>query len=203
MLTYSPNERIRSFAVDPGTSTLGLSIVDVLPNSTLELVHADTINIEKEIRRSDEYRSIAEDYGMMDARLSAVRDNLLELLLQYKPHVLSLETPYMGRFPAAFRALVECMRAILTAYRDYNDELEIYLVEPSTAKAAVGVIKRGSNKDIVEKLLRERFKENCKPGEFHPSGYTFLMDEHSWDSLAINYYVLKLYDFFQGANNVR
>lgn len=201
MITYNPNDPVLSFAVDPGTSTLGLTIVKVLPDSTLELVHSETIEIDKEIRRSTEYQHLAEEYSMMDARLSVIRDCLLELLLEYEPHVLSVETPYMGRFPAAYRALVLCMSAVLKSFRDYNDDLPIHFIEPSSAKAAVGVVKKGSHKDVVERLLRARFKPNCKKKEFHESELIEFMDEHQWDSLAVNYATLAFYDFFDGEKN--
>lgn len=93
----------------------------------------------------------------------------------------------MGRFAAAFRALTECMVFISDAVGRYDPMMLLHVVDPPTAKMAVGlVIKKGMTKDDVKKaVLALKDLEN-------PNGIILEdLDEHSIDSIAVGYYLAK------------
>ena len=66
----------------------------------------------------------------------------------------------------------------------WNEDVRLWLVDPPTAKIAVGAPGRGGGKDAVRDAL-------LKNKEFATEVEVDLLDEHSVDSIAIGWWGLK------------
>lgn len=170
----------RVMGIDPGTDTLGLSVLDLnLTDCSIVIRQAMTVSGERNSRR---YTHFNEVYGDKAARLYAHETFLLNAMQCWMPHSIISEAPFLGRFPAAFAALVECLSSIRTAVNQYDCSLPLLTVDPPTAKKAVGVVKKGSTKDDVKagilSMLGPKFRTDINVAE---------LDEHSIDSIAVAY----------------
>lgn len=174
----------RFIALDPGTETLGVAVFDVdLVTGIARIPWVSTLRASRSNHFNEYAASI---HGDRHARLSAHHDRLVEIFYQWQPQGVASESPYMGRFPQAYAALVECMQMIRSAVSQYDYSLTILTVEPTAAKKAVGVTQRGSNKDLVRDLVLAK-PELVFVGDVNPH----LLDEHSTDALAVGYFVLQ------------
>lgn len=170
---------LRFIAIDPGTDTLGLSVWDVDFQS--QKAYIQTVGTHKANRSNSFDDSTADIYGERYARLNAHHTALIECFRTWQPTAIVSESPFMGRFPQAYAALVECIGMIQSAIREYDFTMRLITIDPMSAKQAVGVSKRGSNKGLVRDgvlALKDLIYLNNSPQ---------LLDEHSIDSLAVGY----------------
>lgn len=169
--------------IDPGTDTLGVSVLDVhLHLNTLSLVFAQTF---QGAQMAQHYRYIMQVHGDKVARLKAHEDNLYYLLTLYQPHEVISEAPYMGRFPAAYGALVQCMDSIRGALIRYDPMLPLHTADPPTVKNAVGVGGRTGDKALMATAVQQLVEQSIL---LNPNGLCIAaLDEHSIDSIAVAY----------------
>ena len=174
----------RYIALDPGTDTLGVAVFDLdLATGIARIPWVSTLRASRSNHFNDYAATL---HGDRYARLNAHHARLVELFQQFQPQLIASESPYMGRFPQAYAALVECMQIIQSAVTQYDYGLSVLTVEPTAAKKAVGVLKRGSNKDLVRDLVL------AKPElQFIGGVNPYTLDEHSTDALAVGYFVLQ------------
>lgn len=169
----------RVVGIDPGTNTLGVAVLDIqLATNEIALLDARTFVGQSML---DGYRKLAAVHGDRMARLMAHEDNLVRYFQTMTPHSIISESPFLGRFPATFAALTECMTTIRRAVWRYEQELSLLLVDPPTAKMAVGlVIRRGMDKeDVKQAILRLTALQN-------PTNLDLAaLDEHSIDAIAV------------------
>lgn len=182
----------RICSIDPGSNTLGFAVLEVdLVAGGVTVDEAVTFNGEK---MSQQYPHLIEVHGEKVARLYAHEKNLLRAFQHYKPHAIICESPFLGRFPQAYAALVECMTAIRRACYQYNPHIRLDTVDPMTAKQAVGVVikkapkgskhkKQGLTKDDVKQAILQ-LKDLTNQAE----RMLTQMDEHSIDAIAVGYY---------------
>lgn len=175
----------RIVGIDPGTDTLGVSVLDVhLHDNTIELASSQTF--KGSVMARGEYRHIDEYHGNKTARLKAHEDNLYRFFCQWRPHDITSESPYMSaRRPSAYGALVECIGTIRSAMIRYDWMLRLHLIDPPSVKNAVGVGGKSGDKDqmytAVNRLVNEGRIQN-------PHGVPVTsLDEHSIDSIAVAY----------------
>lgn len=182
MLICPPSDPIfRVMALDPGTDTLGIAILDVNMNlGTVNVISAITHSGAKLGRR---YTTITESHGERASRIYAHEQNIYHQLTWWRPHAIISESPYMGRFPQAFAALVECMGAIQRAVMRYNPAMILETVDPTTAKKCVGVTHRKSTKDDVRVGVM-----SMSNIIFPDKSIIDNLDEHSTDAIAVGYY---------------
>ena len=168
----------RICAIDPGTDTLGVAILDVyLTRRIIRVVEARTFTA------SDHYASVRHfglQYGDRGLRMYWHGIHLTNLLFGWQPQSVIAEAPYMGRFPAAYEALVECRTMIRQAVTDYNPGIPLLLVDPPTAKKSVGaIVKKGSKENVQESVLKLPFLEWYQPLAIED------LDEHCFDAIAV------------------
>lgn len=169
----------RFISIDPGTETLGVAVWDVDLNSKqATIVSVFTLKASRS-NRLDEWADTL--FGSRYARLDAHYNALCELFKYYQPSNIVSESPYMGRFPQAYAALVECMNMLQAATSNYDMSLRVITIDPMSAKQAVGVTKRGSNKDLV------RDNVLALKDIMFLSNNPLLLDEHSIDAVAVGY----------------
>lgn len=193
MLRLPPcNPIYRFIALDPGTETLGVSVFDI--NFAERRAYIPLVTTFKASRSNYYNDQDGNVFGDRYARLDAHRHALIQLFASYQPAAIVSESPFMGRFPQAFAALTECMSMIQSAIREYSYSMRLETVDPMTAKQAVGVSKRGSNKELVrEGVLKipDIVFLNCDPST---------LDEHSIDSIAVGYSRFKSITNFLGVS---
>jgi hypothetical protein len=168
----------RICAIDPGTDTLGVAIIDLyLTRRIMRVVEVRTY------KASDRYASVAHlNQSLSDRGLRMYWHgiNLTNVLFAWLPNAVIAEAPYMGRFPAAYEALVECRSMIRQSVASYNPALELLLVDPPSAKKSVGaIVKKGSKENVQESVLKLPFLE-----WYQPLGIDAI-DEHGFDAIAV------------------
>lgn len=194
------DEPLRIVSIDPGSSTMGISLLEVRFDGSNKVVVRESYTIHLRDTHPT-YAAMRDLHGSRVARLLQVGDTLADLFRQYRPHVVIAEDNYMGRFAAAFEALVECVMVIRNTLYQYDRFIPLYMVEPSAAKRVAGVEKQGGGKGKKRKrkydktnqaekkeLVREALRKRTDI-EWHVELDT--LDEHSVDSVAIGYYYVK------------
>lgn len=173
--------------IDPGSTTLGVTIIeyDVI---TLEITktYSHTLNAGRIPLNENDVALNNERY----ARIFLLANILYELFREYGPNFVVSESPFLKRrFPLAFAVLTEVVFAIRMALHRYDPTIKLELVDPPTAKKAVGaIITKGKEqknpvRDALIKLLPDL---NYDPTHYEQE---FLcLDEHSIDSIAIAYW---------------
>ncbi|MND25671.1 hypothetical protein D3C87_1317840 [compost metagenome] len=179
-------------SIDPGTDTLGTAVHDVdLFTGEVILRDATTLHGERNSRR---YPGVAEVHGNRWAKLHSHEIEILHWLRYFQPNALICESPFLGRFPQAFEALVECKTAIRRALYQYDLTMPLETVDPPSAKIAVGAPGKSKKKEEVMRgilKLPNYRNESGKQIEF--------LDEHSTDAIAVGYYkCLTLINFVKG-----
>lgn len=172
---------LRVVGIDPGTETLGFTVLDLYLSSKRKVVQACfTVETTPMLR---DYKVELATHNTRTARLMALEDRLFILFEQFQPNVVAAETPFLSRFPQAFAALTECYSYIRRAVHRYDRYMPLEGIDPPTAKKGVGVlVKRGVTKDDVAKAIGK-----LTDLEFAEGISLEGLDEHSVDSIAVAY----------------
>lgn len=175
--------RYRIAGIDPGTDTLGASMLEVdLATRDILILEAQTFQGDKLGRN---YGNVAAYHGDRIARLIAHEDNLYGYFMYGQPHSIICESPFLGRFPQAFAALTECISHIRRAVMRYDTFMPLLQVDPPTVKLAVGVKGKGTTKDDVKKGLLAKI---AVEGIQNPNDIDIgELDEHSVDAIVVAY----------------
>ncbi len=167
--------------IDPGTSTLGVSILSWdLRSPRYRVDNAFTL---KAANNTLGYGAMEECHGGRAARLQQHHDELLYWLYTIRPQAVIAESPYQGRFVQTFAALTECLATVRQALMTYDPHLPLYQVEPNVAKMAAGVDlsamrKTKDKKSIVRDALALRRDLEWGVG-------LDTLDEHAVDATAV------------------
>lgn len=179
-------EGYRLFSIDPGTSSLGLSVLEIpiYTNQRCAKAH-EVMWLDSMTLRCDpfikEFTHMAQTHGDRFAKLTGIEHYLLTYMEYWQPHGVASESPYMGRFPQAYAALTECIYAIRKAVIRYNSLLPLNLIDPATVKQSIGVSGKSGDKDKMRSAIK--FYSDC----FIKSVGVDLerADEHAVDALAV------------------
>lgn len=171
------NEAFRVLGIDPGGSSLGLSIVEwTMDKPEFTVTMATTLKMT------------GRDYPLADmhhnarlAKLFELEDQLHCFLNHYRPHAIASESPFMGQFATAFKSLSECLIIIQRYAYYYNPHLSFNYYAPKQVKSKVGVNLSGSN---------GRKKEDNRNAIFSFPNLNWLvdrelLDEHAIDATAV------------------
>lgn len=183
-IQYS-TEPLRILALDPGTDTMGVSFFELcLHTGRITLTYGATYSAA---RYGNFDGCAAQALGQRLAKLQYHETNLTQLLRQWRPHVVASEAPYMGRFPQAYAALVQCCNIITTCVYLYDPSQQVWFVDPPTAKLAVGALTRKGSKENVQESIQQLTDLNVSE-----SFCLTFMDEHAYDSVAVGYWACKI-----------
>jgi Holliday junction resolvasome RuvABC endonuclease subunit len=173
----------RIIGIDPGSTTLGFSVLEY-DARTLKIIrtYAFTFNAGK-MKLSD---LDIENHSERYARIYELMEALYEKFLELKPTFVICESPFMAmRRPQAYGALVEVVFAIRSALRKYDPTMPLDLIDPPSAKNAVGAAGNAKKEQVhaaMKKLLPAlHFDVLLSDAPFD------LLDEHSVDGTAIAY----------------
>ncbi|BAW19060.1 putative crossover junction endodeoxyribonuclease RuvC [Ralstonia phage RP31] len=185
-----PDDHIgRIVGIDPGSTTLGCTLLeyDVRTMEILRLC-AYTFNADK--MRLDDLTVL--NHSERYARIIELSEALYNVFLNVRPNFIISESPFLKRrFPQAFAVLTEVVFGIRMAVRKYDPTMQLDLVDPPTAKKAVGIVGKEDMKsktkvhECLKKLILPKFDAAHSAAEFAE------LDEHSTDSGAIAYYKWK------------
>lgn len=177
-------EAFRLVSVDPGVDNMGVSLLEDPMDGKHKYNLIDCYTFSPKSNAAG-YRGITDFHDSRISRLMQIADHLRNLLFTYKPHAFIIEGNYYGRFPDAFAALTECVLIARTVLFEYDPFLPLSVVDPSTAKKSVGMVKiKGTTKDDV-KIALMKIKDINWLVDIET------LDQHSIDSVAIGYHYLK------------
>lgn len=173
----------RIMAIDPGTNTLGISILSRdLTTNIINLEYSTTLVAENML---NPYAGVVEHYGIRFAKLYALQNSLSYLMREFQIDDVVSESPYLGRFPQAFAALTEAMCMIRAAILQYNPYINLTTIDPATIKMLCGVSGKSSDKTLMQRSILSL----ADTGRLSVDVTVPLLelDEHSIDSIAAGY----------------
>lgn len=185
-MLYHPHDiqPYRILAIDPGTNTLGTAIIEVdLRNLAARVTYADTHRGDMMAR---EYEEAMYVHGERTAKLMAHENNLHAMMRHWGVHRVVSESPYMGRFAAAFASGVECLFMIRNAIQRYSPHIALETVDPATVKKTVGVSGKSGDKELMAKALW-----NLRDPSFVFNVDLNFLDEHAVDACAVGYWLTR------------
>lgn len=176
----------RVVGVDPGSRSFGLSVIDYdIETKKVYLRSSETFHADK-LLNEESPELVLGDRG---ARHRKCSEFVLERCRYFRPQLVSCESAYMRfKFVTAFQSLVEGIVAVRLALWDYDPTLSLLLVDPPTAKKAVGAPGKGGDKEDVKRAIVKLIKSGILIVDDNLDFNE--LDEHSIDSIAITYWLL-------------
>lgn len=172
--------RVRLLAIDPGSTTLGFALMLIDPVlKQITVGDAFTLNVGRGVNT---HSLRFEQYGAKAERLHQIYMNMSSVLYQLQPHLFIAESPFVGRFAAAFEALVEVRDALKAALWAHDPTMLYESVDPLTAKKAVGAaVYKGSKENVRDSVIA------LPDLIWAPNVMKYELDEHSIDAVAVGY----------------
>lgn len=181
----------RVVAIDPALDKMGLSVLDInVDTKFITIVHTETVD---GVWGATKYPEVVQSFGMRNGKLKYHLDYLTECFRRWKPDSIVHESPFLGRFPQSYAALVEVVLMIRMAAMRYDFMVDFDYVDPPSAKKAVGVSGKSKDKTEVMDAIRKL------PKVIYDSETNNLLDyvsEHESDSIAVGYW--KIQKLFRG-----
>lgn len=165
-------------SIDPGSNSLGLTINAVnFATRQKTILHSTTVHIDKlaQLHYGD---SLVLTHGLRFAKMQVCRSAVFKMACDWEIQAVVSESPYMGRFPQAFGALVECIQAMQNGIMDYNTLLPFNMIDPATVKKAMGVKGNSGDKNAMRSAITSIL----------PAGWNIdYFDEHAIDSMGVGH----------------
>lgn len=180
------DDRLRIVSFDPGTDTLGSSVLEInLRTLQLTVLDAQTFVARRPMRYRPGYRIVEDLHGDRHARLMSHRNSVMSHLSRWQPHAVACESPFMGIRAQAFGALVECVNVLRYAVYEYDATVSFEMITPPQAKKTVGASFKGADKNDVKLGIQALFETSngrMVYGAYQPFES---IDEHSVDAIAV------------------
>lgn len=180
MIPMSNDHIVRFVGIDPGSNKLGLSLIHYdMAIDQIVYSYATTLVGERMSRR----HPLNDIQGERAMRLLFLGQTLLRFFNAHQPLTIACESPYFNHLqPSAYGPLVESITMIKQAAWEYHPWRALHLIDPSSIKKSVGVrAQSGVKDDITQAILRIPEIVNTFHGDISQ------LDEHGYDSLAVNY----------------
>lgn len=178
---------VRIVGIDPGSTNMGFGVIEAsLTQNKIVSCAAKTLNTAKILCSELDEKVHSARY----ARIFALTDTLHDMFVETQPIMVACESPFMSRRrPMAYGALMETVYAVRIALRRYDSTIPLDLVDPPTAKIAVGAKGNAGKEDVLKAFLNLNAGEigNSFDAQRSQRGVSEL-DEHSSDALAIAYW---------------
>jgi Holliday junction resolvasome RuvABC endonuclease subunit len=186
LIVPTGDDRLRIVSFDPGTDTLGSSVLEInVRTLQLTVLDAQTFVSRRPIRYRPEYQRVEEVYGDRLARLSSHRHAVIGHLVRWQPHTVACESPFMGMRAQAFEALIECVNVIRWAVHDHDPTVPVEMISPPQAKKTVGASFRGSDKNDVRQGVEKLIDQSQGQMTYQAYQPFHTLDEHSIDAIAV------------------
>lgn len=175
--TDRPVVKCSIMGIDPGSTNLGVAILNFdLMSKAIISTEAFTINADRLVLNNS---WLSENYDNKTARISALRERLLDIMDYYDPVAIACESPfYNPKRPQAYGVLVEVLSMIRNVVIEHDDWKQLHLIDPSSVKQAVGAPGNASKEimtDHVSRMMELNILRDC------------VLDEHSTDATAVAY----------------
>lgn len=175
--------RLRLISLDPGTTFTGLACFEIdLANMQIEVVDALVI---KASTNFGHYKEISLLHGDRLARIMNICDTLLYYLNTFNPQMVISEGPYMGQHVTAFEGLVHCLSYFEMTVMNYNNQMPLEVIDPTTVKRNLNAILRGEES---KNSVREKVLELQQTRAFSTNINIELLGEHAIDAVAVGWY---------------
>ncbi len=171
------NSLINILAVDPGSTTIGVSIF------TLDVITFNIVNIETTL--IDTRIGFLEDDVNRDLlnRLLKLRKRISDISIEYCPSILAMEDSFMNRFrPAAVTPLSQSIFAVEVGVLDIFPDIKIFKFPPKRIKKFVS-----TGTATKDDMLTSVCSLSCISDLIDPN----LVSEHEVDSLAVGYTMIE------------
>lgn len=180
------DDRLRIMSFDPGTDTLGSSVLEAnLRTWELTVLDAQTFVAKRPLRYNPAYQDPIELHGDRMARLMSHREAVGRHLMCWGVHAVACESPFMGIRAQAFEALVECVDVIRWTVHKHDPTMPFTTITPPQAKKVVGASFKGADKNDVRKGIAAMLA-NPQVGLTYAAHQPFeSVDEHSIDAMAV------------------
>jgi len=160
--------------IDPGTSTVGVSLLKLDESFNVKERESILIDVTKTgyVNRLN---------NKTDYKLAIIHNRITDIIRKFKPISMVIEMPFFNpRRPQAVIPLARSLQAIMGAMVISNPNVPIVRPSPSNIKNAVGVKGNSGDKDeMTQAVLKLGL---CDGDE----------SEHEIDAIAANYYLLNL-----------
>lgn len=166
--------------IDPGSDNVGLAVLEIdIKLMLLVKISAKTITGRKMFDHNSWEVSMI---GERAARIKAIKQELINFFIQERPISIACESPFFNpRRPNAYGVLVEVLTMIKQAVYEADPWRQLQLVDPPTAKKAVGA-PGNADKDKMKECVIKNY------GYFyHGDTPVDELDEHSIDAIAVAY----------------
>lgn len=174
-----------NIGLDPGSDTLGMACITFsLETGEMLGAWARTLHGAKLARNKVWLTGL---FGERVARIEALGENLRALFQHEQPFDIASESPFLGKFAAAYGALVEVICMIRREVMIYDQWKTLSLIDPPSVKKAVGAPIKGGKEGKL--LVAKAIKDLVDSGKLKYTGDIPLedLDEHSNDALAVAY----------------
>lgn len=170
-------KRLKTIAIDPGSNMCGMAVVELdLATGIIHVTKADTIRAVDLIRNID--KRLISLAGERYTRNNAYGNYLVKLVNDVKPSLIGIESPFMGKFAQAYKALTEHVTLLKNAVYRYDPYLQIDDLAPTEVKAGVGA--KGTKKEDIRKALLDRTDI-----VYHNGLVAEDFDEHTVDAVCV------------------
>jgi len=129
------------------------------------------------------WQTVADLHGDRFARFRVIRGFMREILEEYNPHTVVVESPFMHIRPESFATLREAMMVLRETAMDYYELMDFDLAAPMAAKKAVGAKSFTKGKEPVRDAVLA-----LKDVDYAPGVDPRALDEHCIDSIAVAYW---------------
>jgi Holliday junction resolvasome RuvABC endonuclease subunit len=166
---------------DPGTNHLGIAVMALTPETGhLKLLHVWTTDISR--LAESRYPGLIAYHGVRMAKLKTIHDVIEKAIESWRPTYVVSESPYMGRFPQAYGALMECLLTIRNVILAWDYGITLHVIDPASVKQAVGVSGRSGDKSLMTTAIQGH------PDRLDISAITIDdLDEHGVDATAVGF----------------
>ena len=188
----------RIVAIDPGTVTLGFSVIDIdIDDLSIIVQEVFTFNAGKHFKNKDQFKEI---FGARTTRLKFLSERIYEKLVDWSPDCVIAESSFLSRNVTSFESLIECKVYIRDAVTRYDESLPLTLIDPLSVKYGIGALVKGDKKKVkrvkgkrvkgVDTKLAVRNKISSLVDLLWAAGLPPMdyLDEHSVDAVSIGYW---------------
>ena len=175
----------RVFAIDPGTTACGWSLLEYnIDDGTVVILKTGIISSRKVVIRAAMRDKVA-IFGKTILVLEILRKKILECLSSSKPDYVVIEDAFFNpKRPSAYAILLQCIVTIRRLiYVEYN--MPLYTVPTRTAKQTM-TGNGGDKKECVQNMIISKEDIVFKNDKLK---YSLIVDEA--DSIAVGYHFCK------------
>lgn len=186
MLLMPSNTRpVRVLAIDPGSTTLGVSVIDI--DFASRQIVIPYVKTHQASNTQQGYQLFTQIHGNRTSRIHQHGEHIAWLLNTFGADFVACESPFAARGRInAFQALVECVTTVRNVLLDFSPYIPFEVVDPTSVKKHLGIkLGRGASEERKNKLLVQQAILNRPDVTILDPQY---IDEHCMDATGVGLY---------------